>query len=74
MIYVQIAPTGRSVRKLDKKSSEMNYLEWSRVIDELENVLRGSKLTQTINEAFLKVALEEREKHPKPKVVNSMTG
>ena len=56
-------------------SSEMNYLEWARVIDELENVIRGSKLTQAINEAFLKVAREEQAKYEKPKApVNSCTG
>lgn len=49
-----------------KDKDFMSYLEWSRVIDELEQVIRLSRLSICINEAFLKVALKERELFPVP--------
>lgn len=50
-----------------KQPTEMNYLEWSRVIDELQNVIRGAKLTIEINAQFLAAATKERERFPEPK-------
>ena len=50
-----------------KSSGEMDYLAWSRCIDELENQIIASKQTVQINEEFLKAAIMAREKCDKPK-------
>jgi hypothetical protein len=59
----------------ETKLEKMNYLEWSRVIDEIESVLRGSALTSEINNVFLRTAKAERSKYPKPtEPKNSLVG
>jgi len=44
----------------------MNYLEWSRVIDELITQIGIMEKTAEINRCFLKTANKERAKYPAP--------
>lgn len=45
----------------------MDYLAWSRVIQELEDIIQSKKVEVAVNTAFLIQAKIERAKYPEPK-------
>jgi hypothetical protein len=55
-----------TLREMNKHKSEMDYLEWARVIDSLETAIADSKKSIEINIQFLKAAIIQQSKHPAP--------
>ena len=50
--------------------TEMDYLEWARIIDSLERAIADSRKTIEINSLFLKQAIIEQERHKCPSNLN----
>ena len=66
------------LKAMNKRKDKMDYLAWSRVIDELEAVISTSKMMIETNSAFLEQAIIKRDFCEKPKVaenpIKAMTG
>lgn len=61
----------KELQKLnDSRKSEMDYLEWARVIDSLEKSISDSAKSIEINTQFLKQAIVQQSKHEPPKNKN----
>jgi len=57
----------KDLDKMNHRKSEMDYLEWARVIDSLEKAISDSAKSIEINTQFLKQAIIQQAKHEPPK-------
>lgn len=57
----------KKLQEMNSRKSEMDYLEWARVIDSLEKAISDSAKSIEINTQFLKQAIIQQSKHEPPK-------